>query len=140
MLAELLPNSTSRSAPDYPPAMRITTAFLPAILLVLAAANCKGDDTPENVPGDFGEPCVDGALANTPDGCVDGLSCWDGYCEESCTKDEDCRAIGGWEHLCLAGQCVIPCDANDKCPDSLGTVLVCEPIGTMKYCEADDDP
>ena len=133
MLAELLPNSTSRSAPDYPPAMRITTAILPAFLLVLAAANCKGDDTPENVPGDFGEPCTPGANDDTPDGCVAGLECYSGYCEESCVNDADCRPLDGWQHTCVAGQCAIFCNADDACPSDLGSDLICKP--GLKVCE-----
>ena len=140
MLAELLPISTGRSAPDYPPGMRITTAILPALLLVLAAANCKGDDTPENVPGDFGEPCTPGAGDDTPDGCVSGLKCYSGYCEESCVKPEDCRVLDGWEHACIAGQCAIRCSAAEDCPSDLGTSLVCKDVGGSKFCEAADDP
>ena len=139
MLAERRPGSTCGSAPDYPPAMRITTAFLPTFLLVLAAANCNGDDMqPENLPGEFGEPCIPGANDDTPDGCVSGLECWYGYCEETCTKDSDCRAIAGWEHTCLAGVCVIPCDASNPCPaEVLATPLVC---GNHAVCESPEPP
>ena len=139
MLAEQRPGSTYGSAPDYPPAMRITTAILPAFLLLLAAANCNGDDMqPANLPGEFGEPCIPGANDDTPDGCVSGLECPRGYCEETCTQDSDCTPIPGWKHSCLAGGCVIPCSDVDPCPaDVLATPLEC---GVLGWCAAKDDP
>ena len=137
MLAEQRPGSTCGSAPDYPPAMRISTAILPAFLLVLAAANCNGDDMqPANLPGEFGEPCIPGANDDTPDGCVAGLECYQGYCEELCTKDAECRLIPGWNHFCLAGTCQIDCEPTMECPQDLGTELACGNVAGSRLCEA----
>ena len=142
MLAEQRPGSTCGSAPDYPPAMRITTAILPALLLVLAAANCNGDDMqPANLPGEFGEPCIPGANDDTPDGCVAGLECYQGYCEELCTMDADCTLIPGWNHFCLLGTCQIDCTETLECPLDLGTELACgNDVGGARFCEAKQPP
>ena len=125
--------------------MRITTAFLPTFLLVLAAANCNGDDMqPENLPGEFGEPCILGANDDTPDGCASGLECnsfgGHGYCEELCTKDADCRLIPGWDHFCLLGACEIDCAETLECPQDLGTELTCGNSGGARFCQAKDPP
>ena len=145
MLAERRPGSTCGSAPDYPPAMRITTAFLPTFLLVLAAANCNGDDTqPENLPGEFGEPCIPGANDDTPDGCVAGLECnsfgGNGYCEEPCSEDSNCTPIPGWKHICVGGFCKIDCEPTLECPQDLGTDLACRGGDGARFCEAKDPP
>ncbi|HRI09701.1 MAG TPA: hypothetical protein PKW35_17890 [Nannocystaceae bacterium] len=104
--------------------MRITTAILPALLLVLAAANCKGD---EPVPSEFGEPCE-------PHGCAEGLECYVGYCEETCDNSGDCSTIDGWVRECDAGLCHILCDNEGACPQTLATPLACG----VGWCAAKD--
>jgi len=115
------------------------SAIVPALLVLLTySPGCKEDVPPANEPGEFSEPCIEGALADTPDGCVDGLECFQGYCEETCTQDSDCTPIPGWKHSCLAGGCVIPCSDVDPCPaDVLATPLEC---GVLGWCAAKDDP
>ena len=141
MLAERCPaDSTGGSALDYAPGMFRNTAIVPALLVLLVSSpGCKEDEPPANEPGDFGEPCIEGALADTPDGCVDGLECYKGYCEETCVEDTDCRPIEGWMHTCVVGQCQILCNDDDACPQDLGTAMTCGVIGNSRWCEAKDD-
>lgn len=137
MLAERCPaGSTGGSALDYAPGMFRNTAIVPA-LLVLLTTGCKEDEPPANEPGDFGEPCIEGALADTPDGCVDGLECFQGYCEETCVEDTDCQPVDGWTHRCVVGKCQIFCDDNGACPQTLATPMECW-INDM-WCAAKDD-
>ena len=124
--------STRGAALEYAPAMRSTCFLVPAFLLLVGA--CQ-DPEPENLPGEFGEPCVPGENEGTPDGCIAGTRCYAGYCEQECVEDADCEPIGGWEHLCVAGLCQIFCD--DDCPQDLGTPLECAPVGNSGICEAE---
>ena len=105
--------------------MRITTAFLPALLLTLAAANCNGDAP---VRSEFGEPCE-------PNGCAEGLECAGGYCEETCSVNSDCRPIEGWRHECYSGVCQIYCDDQGACPQTLASPLEC----ISEWCAAIKD-
>lgn len=138
MQAERRPaTSTGGTALDYPASMRSTTIIVPALLLLLADnVGCK-DEAPANTPGEFGEPCVEGALADTPDGCAAGLYCSEGYCEERCVNNDDCQPVDGWKHECVAGQCQIFCDENGACPQTLSTPMECWINGM--WCAAKDD-
>ena len=120
----------------YPPGMRTQTLIVPALLFTFANVQCK-DETPENLPGEFGEPCLIGEADDTPDGCVSGLECYKGYCEETCTSNTDCQPVEGWKHECLAGGCQIFCDENKDCPQTLATPLQCAPNALV--CEAKDE-
>jgi hypothetical protein len=112
------------------------TAVVPALLVLLTySPGCK-EEPPANEPGEFCEPCVEGALADTPDGCADGLECYKGYCEETCVEDTDCRPIEGWTHECVVGQCQILCGADASCPQTLGTSMEC---GALMWCVSKDD-
>lgn len=138
MLAERRPaGSTGGTALVYPARMNARDILIPALLLLVTdSVGCK-DETPANTPGEFGDPCVEGALVDTPDGCVAGLYCSEGYCEERCVEDEDCQPVEGWEHKCVAGQCQIFCNQNSECPQSLATPLECWINGM--WCAAKDD-
>ena len=117
--------------------MRSTSFLVPAFLLLVGA--CQDPEPEENLPGGFGEPCVPGALSETPDGCVSGAKCYEGYCEETCVSDADCSSIEGWTHSCVAGLCQIWCSDSDACPQDLGTPLACGVVGSSRWCEAEDD-
>ena len=121
----------------YPPGMRTQTLILPAILFTFASVQCK-DETPENLPGEFGEPCVVGEADDTPDGCAGGLTCYKGYCEEYC-DNSPCQPVEGWQHECVVGVCQILCDENDACPQTLGTPMECGVILGAHWCEAKDE-
>ena len=127
--------STRGAALEYAPPMRSTSLLVPAFLLLVGA--CQ-DPEPENLPGEFGEPCVPGALADTPDGCVSGTKCYQGYCEEVCADDGDCQEVVGWQHTCIAGLCQILCDDEGTCPQDLGTAMNCGLVGSTPTCEAAD--
>ena len=134
-----LTTSTGGTALDYPAPMRSKTILVPALLLLLADnVGCK-DETPANTPGEFGDPCIPGANADTPDGCVAGTKCYAGYCEEECVGDTDCQPVEGWDHACVAGLCQLLCDDSKGCPDTLGSSLTCGVIGSSRWCEAKDD-
>lgn len=120
----------------YPPGMRTQTLIVPALLFTFASVQCK-DETPENLPGEFGEPCIIGEADDTPDGCAAGLKCFEGYCEELCTSDVDCQPVEGWNHDCLAGTCQIFCDENKACPQTLAISLQCG--ANALVCEAKDE-
>ena len=139
MLAERCPaGSTGGSALDYAPGMFRNSAIVPALLVLLTySPGCKEDVPPANEPGEFSEPCIEGALADTPDGCVDGLECFQGYCEETCVEDTDCQPVDGWTHRCVVGKCQIFCDDNGACPQTLATPMECW-INDM-WCAAKDD-
>ena len=127
--------STDGGRVPYASAMRKIAHLAPAALFTLAlAAGCK-DETPPNEPGEFGDPCLVGEPDDSPNGCQVGLSCYFGYCEETCAAPSDCRPIDGREHTCAMGVCHIQCDANVECPADLGTALVC---GNDKLCEAEE--
>ena len=126
--------STRGAALEYAPPMRSTSLLVPAFLLLVGA--CQDPEPEENLPGEFGEPCLEGSIEDSPDGCVSGLDCYKGYCEELCTSDADCRAVDGWTHECVVGLCQIVCDAQDQCPQDLGTELTCGTVGDTKWCEA----
>ena len=115
----------------YPPGMRTQLLLLPAILFTFASVQCK-DETPDQ-PGEFGDACVL-AEADAPEGCVSGLECVLGYCEETCSSNEDCQPVDGWRHECVAGGCHIYCE-NGACPQTLGTPMECG----VNYCEAKDE-
>ena len=139
MLAERCPvGSTGGSALDYAPGMLHNNAIVPALLVLLTySPGCKEDEPPANEPGEFSEACIEGALADTPDGCVDGLECFQGYCEETCVEDTDCQPVDGWTHRCVVGKCQIFCDDNGACPQTLATPMECW-INDM-WCAAKDD-
>ena len=118
--------STGGSALDYDPGMRKAGLVVPVLFALVVDVSACNEPEPENVPGEFGQPCVAGAAIGSPDGCEDGLDCFAGYCEESCFQDSDCRAIDGWDHVCAAGLCQILCSAEQTCPDSLETTLECK--------------
>jgi hypothetical protein len=130
--------STRGVALDYRPAMRnfVPVLFVSVSLLSLNPA-CNEPEPEPNVPGEFGEACVEGALADTPDGCKAGLYCFEGYCEERCSMDDNCQTVEGWAHTCVAGQCQIFCDADGLCPQTLATPLECWINGM--WCAARDD-
>lgn len=138
MPAERCPaGSTGGIALDTLSSMRTATTIITALLLLLAASvGCK-EEAPANNPGEFGDPCVDGASVGTPDGCVDGLTCWKGYCEEPCVDNDDCQPVDGWKHECVAGQCQIYCDANSACPQTLAAPMECWINGM--WCAAKSD-
>lgn len=110
------------------------------MLLVVAHFGCTGTETPENKPGEFGDPCIPGANQDTPDGCVVGTECYKGYCEETCVDNTGCQPVEGWDHVCVAGLCQLLCSATGECPQSLGTALMCESLGSANLCKAEDDP
>lgn len=130
--------STRGVALDYRPAMRnfVPVLFVSVSLLSLSPA-CNEPEPEPNVPGEFGEACVRGAVDDTPDGCKAGYYCYQGYCEERCVDDSDCQLIEGWMHICAAGVCQINCDGDGLCPQSLDTPLVCGSGG--KWCVAAED-
>jgi hypothetical protein len=131
--------STGRTALDYSGCMRISNIILPAFLFILAAgAGCK-DETPSNTPGEFGDPCVVGSVVDSPDGCVNGLYCYEGYCEEECKVDADCQPVDGWQHKCIVGLCQILCGSEDTCPQDLGTPMTCGVVGSSRWCEAEEE-
>lgn len=138
MLGELCPaGSTGGSALVYPAPMNARDIIIPALLLLVTdSTGCK-DETPVNTPGEFGDPCVEGAGAGTPDGCVEALTCWKGYCEETCVDNDDCQPVDGWTHECVAGQCQIYCGADSACPQTLATPMECWINGM--WCAAKDD-
>lgn len=140
MLAERCPDgSTSGTALVYAVRMNARNFIVPALLLLVAdSVGCK-DETPPNTPGEFGDPCIPGENGETPDGCVTGLECYKGYCEETCTADSDCQPVEGWDHTCVAGLCQIWCEADDECPQSLGAPLTCGVMGSAMWCRADDE-
>lgn len=119
----------------YAPDMRKTALIAPTVLLTLfMAPSCK-EETPANEPGEFGDPCVVGEADDTPDGCASGLSCYFGYCEETCLSPSDCQPVEGWEHTCAAGVCHITCDMDNPCPEDVGTPLFC---ATNNRCKAEE--
>lgn len=105
--------------------MRTANVLASLLLVAPMGAGCESAEPMENVPGEFGDPCVDGSASETPDGCATDLICWQGYCEESCVEDSDCQTVEGWVHECVAGQCQIYCDANQSCPQTLNAPLEC---------------
>ena len=118
----------------YARAMHKSTLITPAMFLALIAApGCQGE-TPNNEPGEFGDPCVIGEPNDSPDGCASG-KCYLGYCEEHCTTPEECQPVEGWERTCAVGLCHIVCDADDQCPQDLGASLVC---GTNNWCKSEE--
>lgn len=129
MLVEV---STRGTALTYPCAMRSTLLPTFALSLTLGLA-CGDSDAPANEPGEFGEPCVNGEDNDTPDGCVKGLYCYLGYCEETCVMDSDCPPIEGFEHVCQAQLCRILCNDKGACPQDFPTPLVCE-LGPGSGC------
>lgn len=141
MPAERCPNgSTSGSALGYAAFMNARNIFISALLLLVAdSVGCKETESPENTPGEFGDPCIPGANDDTPDGCVAGTKCYAGYCEEECSENSDCQGVEGWDHVCIAGLCQLLCDDNKGCPEDLGSSLTCGVIGTSRWCEAKDD-
>lgn len=141
MPAERCPGgSTSGTALVYDVGMNARIFIVPALLLLVADSfGCK-DETPQNTPGEFGDPCAVGALADEPDGCVESLYCYEGYCEEKCVADTDCQAVEGWQHKCVVGLCQILCGENDSCPQDLGTAMTCGVVGSSRWCEAAEEP
>lgn len=137
MLAERRPaGSTGGTALVYPARMNARDIIIPALLLLVTdSAGCK-DETPANTPGEFGDPCKESALVGTPDGCAEGLDCYQGYCEEICTEDTDCQPVDGWKHECVAGLCQIFCGDDDVCPQTLNTPLECHVVGSAHLCRA----
>ena len=119
-------DSTRGPALHYPCDMRSPKLLLPLFLLLADSARCK-DDTPEG--GEFAEACGD----DSP--CADGLECFiadcnggqcNGYCEEKCSVDSDCRVIAGHQRECDANVCHILCDDQmASCPQDLSTPLQC---------------
>lgn len=138
MPAERCPEaSTGGTALDYPGFMRISTIILSAFLFpLITIAGCKDEASP-NTPGEFGDPCIEGSSAGTPDGCAEGLTCWKGYCEEVCANNDDCQPVDGWTHECVAGQCQILCKPDSSCPETLATPMECWINGM--WCAARDD-
>ena len=126
--------STRGAALEYAPPMRSTSFLVPAFLLLVGA--CQ-DPEPENLPGEFGEPCVEGSLANTPDGCTSGHVCWQGYCEQTCEGSADCDPVEGWTRECVVGQCQTLCADDKSCPQTLAIPMECW-INDM-WCAAVDD-
>lgn len=89
--------------------------LLPLLFVLADGVACKDQ---EPAVADFGEPCgQDDAAEDLP--CGDGLECSLGYCEETCSKDEDCRPIPDAMHVCDGGVCKIHCDAESVCPQNL---------------------
>ena len=125
---------------------------------------CAGDETvhARRVPSDPScyTPCEsdlikdDGSVVECSSeglfpGCLDGLVCMDGNCEEPggerdvCYKDGNCADF----QICIQGHCYSECDSNDECGD--GTVChrkVCRQpcslsqssCGERQRCESTD--
>lgn len=132
--------STRASALSYAPDMRTANVLASLLFVVPMGSGCESAEPMENVPGEFGDPCVDGTADDTPDGCLSGLACWKGYCEETCVEDSDCRPVEDWTHSCVVGFCQIECDENMECPSTLGVPLSCGVIGSSYWCEAAEGP
>lgn len=105
------------------------------LLLVTVHLGC-GEEARGNTPGEFGSPCLERAGTGTSDGCIEGLKCWKGYCEEICVVSDDCQPVDGWTHECVSGQCRIYCDAESSCPQLLDTPMECRLDGML--CVAKD--
>lgn len=121
--------STSGGVVPYAPAMR-KIALVASALLFPLSLGCK-DETPKNEPGAFGEPCEVGEPDDSPDGCVSGLKCVTGYCDQFCVMPADCEPIPGWDRKCEAGICNIDCNDAKQCPDTLESTLVCDNAGDL---------
>ncbi len=112
----------------YHACMRTQDLIVPALLFTFASVQCT-DETPDQ-PGEFGDACI---LAEA-DQCADGLECLLGYCEETCSTNDDCQLVKGWRHECVAGECHIYCE-DGACPQTLGTPMECG----VNFCEAKDE-
>ena len=120
--------------------MRSSLYIVSAFFLATAGGiACENGDTPENMPGEFGDACIPGVNQDTPDGCVAGTKCYAGYCEQECMETANCQVVDNWEHVCVAGLCQILCDDNKGCPETLGVSMTCGVIGTSRWCEAKDE-
>ena len=134
--AEVEPGSTRGGVLPYAPPMR-KIALVTSALLFPLFLGCK-DETPKNEPGAFGEPCEVGEPDDSPDGCVSGLKCVTGYCDEFCVMPTDCEPVPGWDRICGGGVCNIVCNDAKQCPDTLESPLVCDNAGL--YCRRQDGP
>lgn len=115
MLADDLYGSTRETALPYNDGMRSPIILLPLLFILADGAACKDD---EPALAEFGDPCgQDDAAEDLP--CGDGLECSLGYCEDTCSRDEDCRSIPGVMHICDGEVCKIHCDKESVCPQNL---------------------
>lgn len=115
-------------------------AFTLGLIIAALSATVVGCGASRECSGEECDPEATGPYkrCNADSQCLDGQTCWAGYCTTTCIGNTSPRAAGAEcplipdaaEPYCYTNKCILPCDSVRDCPEGLDQ---CDNSATLGY-------